>query len=360
MRKTNLAIFAAIITLFSLGTAGAQADRAAAWRGEWPKTDFARASVPLKEIETIVGRDDIRSIDDPRFVPVGDVQIEGPDGDEFQELQGGYKRRMNARTPTLSLREPVISLEIAGDVRAYPLRIMMWHEIVNDVVGGKPVAVTFCPLCNAAVVFERTIDGAVVEFGTTGKLRNSDLVMYDRASESWWQQFTGEGLVGAHAGRKLVRLAARLESFETFRRRFPKGKILVADDAFSRPYGENPYVNYDSASRPFLFRGGLPKGIKPLERVVAIGDTAYSLALLRRVGVIEDGSLRLSWTAGQASALDRPRIAEGRDVGNVVVTRTGADGVRRDADHDLVFAFAFHAFRPDGVWRLDESDLEAR
>jgi hypothetical protein len=184
--------------------------------------------------------------------------------------------------------------------------------------------------------------------------------MYDRASESWWQQFTGEGLVGVHAGKKLVRLAARLESFETFRRRFPKGKVLVADDAFDRPYGENPYVNYDSASRPFLYRGGMPDGISPLERVVAVGDIAYSLALLRRVGAIEDGTLRLTWAAGQASALDRRRIAEGRDVGNVVVMRMGPDGVWHDADHDLVFAFAFHAFRPDGAWRLDEADLTAR
>lgn len=335
------------------------AERVKAWKREWPATDFARAIVPLTEIETIVGKDDILSIDQPRFIAVRDVMIENADGARSEEGDGSrYRRRITADALSLSLREPVISLEINGDVRAYPLRIMIWHEIVNDTVGNRPVSVTFCPLCNAAVVFERTIDGATAEFGTTGKLRNSDLVMYDRTSESWWQQFTGEGLVGAHAGKKLVRLPARLESFETFRRRFPNGKVLTAQDAFARPYGENPYINYDTASRPFLYRGGLPKGIKPLERVVAVGDVAYSLALLREKGLIEENGLRLSWSAGQASALDSGRIAAGRDVGNVVAQRRDADGIWRDADHDLVFAFAFHAFKPNGEWRLQEARVQ--
>lgn len=181
--------------------------------------------------------------------------------------------------------------------------------------------------------------------------------MYDRASESWWQQFTGAGLVGAHAGARLVRLAARLESFEAFRRRNPDGKVLIVDDPGARPYGENPYLNYDTSGRPFLYRGGLPAGIGPLERVVAVGDVAYSLALLREKRVIEDAGLRLSWTAGQASALDARRISEGREVGDIVVEKKGADGTWRDADYDLVFAFAFHAFKPQGKWRLRPSDL---
>lgn len=359
MRLANAAI-AALIVILAASPANAEIDRAAAWRGEWPKTDFSKAAIPLTEIETVVGRDDIRSIDHPRFAAVRDVLIEDGEATRFQDRGGGrYARRISAGTPSLSLREPVISLTINGDARAYPLRIMTWHEIVNDEVGGKPVAVTFCPLCNAAVVFERSIGGAATEFGTTGKLRNSDLVMYDRASESWWQQFTGDGLVGAHAGKKLVRLAARLESFEAFRRRFPDGKVLVAEDPQARPYGENPYLNYDISGRPFLYRGGLPRGIRPLERVIAAGDVAYSLALLREMRVIEENGLRLSWTAGQASALDTRRIAEGRDVGNVVVERKGADGRWREADYDLVFAFAFHAFRPEGEWRLSREDLRS-
>ena len=100
----------------------------------------------------------------------------------------------------LAPQEPVVGLTIDGDARAYPLRILTWHEIVNDVVGGTPVAVTYCPLCNSAPVFERTVDGRVLEFGTTGKLKDSNLIMYDRQTETWWQQFTGEAIVGEMTG----------------------------------------------------------------------------------------------------------------------------------------------------------------
>ena len=103
----------------------------------------------------------------------------------------------------MSETEPVIGLVVNGDARAYPLKILIWHEIVNDTVGGVPVTVTYCPLCNSAIVFERTVDGRVLDFGTTGKLRNSDLVMYDRQTESWWQQFSGTAIVGAMTGTKL-------------------------------------------------------------------------------------------------------------------------------------------------------------
>ena len=95
----------------------------------------------------------------------------------------------------------MVFLEIDGDARAYPLQILTWHEIVNDEVGGVPVAVTFCPLCNSAIAFDRLFDGVELEFGVSGNLRNSDLIMYDRQTHSWWQQFTGEGIVGEYAGR---------------------------------------------------------------------------------------------------------------------------------------------------------------
>ncbi len=137
------------------------------WERAWPLTDFTKHSVDLNDIKSGgPSKDGIPSIDRPHFAPAQTVTA-------------------------LGTIEPVISLSINGDARAYPLRVLMRHEIVNDVGGGVPVAVTYCPLCNAAIVFERTVDGDVVEFGTTGNLRNSDLVMYDRSTESWWQQFTG-------------------------------------------------------------------------------------------------------------------------------------------------------------------------
>jgi Protein of unknown function (DUF3179) len=294
----------------------------AQWRLEWPETDFTRHSVRFDEI--IPGgpaRDGIPSIDDPTFVPVAQAGL--PDN------------------------EPVIGVMIGGDARAYPLRILIWHEIVNDVVGGVPVAVTYCPLCNTGIVFDRRVGERVLEFGTTGKLRNSDLVMYDRATESWWQQFLGEAIVGELTGARLTMLPSRLESFANFRERAPEGQVQVAAGPM-RAYGANPYAGYDSAPAPFLYHGTLPLEIAPLARVVRVGDEAWSLDLVRKKAPFEVGGLRFTWEAGQASALDASTIAEGADVGNVLVERRTADGWE-DAVYSVDFAFAFHAFYPDGA-----------
>lgn len=351
--------FAALFGALLVGSASAGArenngttDRARAWSHEWPDTDFSRHSVPLNEIETSIAKDTIASIDHPRFLDIANVMIEDEDGrTHFPAVSGRYRRSMSDASSSLSLRDPVISLEINGDARAYPLRIMIYHEIINDIVGGRPVIITYCPLCNTAIVFDRTINGAPVEFGATGKLRHSDLVMYDRESFSWWQQFTGKAIVGEQTGHRLERLVARLESYESFTRRFPQGRVLTPDPRSRKPYGRNPYIRYDTARRPFLFRGETPAGIKPLARVVVVNDTAYALALLQDVRVIEEDGYRLSWRPGQASALDTEEIARGRDVGNVVVEKQSADGKWRDAPYEVTFAFAYHAFNPDGRWR---------
>ena len=293
------------------------------WAGEWPNTDFSRHSVDLAEIMSGgPPKDGIPSIDDPEFAPVSEVT-------------------------DLADTEPVIGVTVNGEARAYPLGILTRHEIVNDTIGGVPVTVTYCPLCNSSIVFDRRVDGRVLDFGTTGKLRNSDLVMYDRQTESWWQQFSGQAIVGRMTGKTLKMLPSRQESFARFRARAPNGKVLVSNRPFRR-YGINPYVGYDSARVPFLFRGDLPEGIAPMVRVVAVGGEAWSLPLLRRKGTIIQGDLVLSWEAGQNSALDTRVIRRGRDVGNVVVQRRNGDGFE-DVVHDVTFAFVFHAFHPEGT-----------
>jgi hypothetical protein len=171
--------------------------------------------------------------------------------------------------------------------------------------------------------------------------------MYDRTTESWWQQFLGEAIVGALTGAQLAMLPARLESFANFKERAPDGRVQVpVSDAPA--YGVNPYVGYDSAPAPFLYHGLLPKDIAPLARVVRVGDEAWSLDLVRQNAPFEAGDLRFTWEPGQASALDASAIAEGIEVGNVVVERRTADGWK-DAVYSVDFAFAFHAFFPDGV-----------
>ncbi len=262
-------------------------------------TDWSRHTVEYTEI--LSGgppRDGIPSIDEPRFQDQTVVDW-------------------------LAETEPVIALDIAGDARAYPIAILTWHEIVNDVVGGVPVAVTFCPLCNSAIAFDRRVDGEVYEFGVSGLLRHSDLIMYDRSTESLWQQFTGEGIVGQHAGDRLTIIPAGLVSYREFRQAYPAGRVLSRETGFSRPYGSNPYEGYDSSGFPFLFRGSADGRLPLMERVVGVSyggvQRAYPYTALAGQPVINDEvggqPLVVFYAFGTNSALDASRIAEARDVG---------------------------------------------
>ena len=332
-RAPGLHIAIALIAM-SLGFAWLPAQTLAQaperWQRAFPETDFSQHAIPFDEIQSGgVPKDGIPSIDDPQFVPVAE------------------------RTDWLSDREPVIGLSIDGDARAYPLRVLTWHEIVNDTVGGTPVAVTYCPLCNAAIVFEATHEGARLTFGTTGKLRHSDLVMYDRQTGTWWQQFTGRGIVGAHTGDKLTFVPARLESWGEFRDRHPGGRVLVPNDPTARPYGRNPYAGYDSEEQPFLYRGPMPEKLPAMARVVVVGGEAWALDLVRERQRIETDSHVIAWTAGQASALDAREIAQGREVGTVTVQKKTDQGLQ-DAVYDVTFAFVFKAFHPDGSWHVGD------
>jgi hypothetical protein len=135
------------------------------------RTDFSRHTVPLDEIRSGgPPRDGIPPIDHPQFVDFASANA------------------------WLHDREPVVAVHRHKVAKAYPLQILIWHEIVNDTIGHAPITVTFCPLCNSAIAFPRQLDGQVLDFGTTGRLRHSDLVMWDRQTESWWQQLTGKPL----------------------------------------------------------------------------------------------------------------------------------------------------------------------
>lgn len=287
------------------------------WASTSWKTNFARHSVPFDEILSGgVPRDGIPSIDDPKFISL----------EEPQEW--------------LADNEPVIALEIAGDARAYPLQILTWHEIVNDTVGDVPVAVTFCPLCNSAITFDRRVNGEVFEFGVSGLLRNSDLIMYDRTTETLWQQFTGEAIIGDLTGTQLDFLMSSLVSFADFRAAYPDGVVLSRDTGFNRSYGINPYTGYDTIGQnPFLFRGKLDERLPAVERVVAVTlteadgrtapiDIAYPLSLLAERRVINDTEhdLVIFHTPGTSSALGASVIAEAEDVGATGVFRPQVDG----------------------------------
>ena len=320
--RLNTWIAACGIALIA-GGAAANPDR---WKREWPDTDFSNTTVENWN-EILSGgppKDGIPALSDPSFISVSE---ESRIGD----------------------REPVMAVEIDGEVpRAYPIRYLTWHEIVNDVIGEVPVAVTFCPLCNSGLVFDRRVNGELRSFGVSGKLRNSDMVMFDRETESWWQQAIGEGIVGVHTGDNLLQLPAWMESWEEFRTRNPQG-LVMDEPNWPRSYGRNPYVGYDTSRRPFLYSGEEPPhGIPSLMRVVRVGARAWTLERLRDENVIDEAGVTISWTAGQASALDSRKIGEGWDVGTIRVKDANGD----DVPHDVMFAFAYHAFWPDGEWML--------
>ncbi len=317
------ALLSAFVLCLAAATAHANPDF---WRQEWPETDFSKTTIPNWG-EVISGgppKDGIPAIDKPQF-----------------------QRASNKRG--LDDREPVITVEIDGaDPRAYPIRYLMWHEIVNDTIGGVPVAVTFCPLCNSGITFDRRVRGQVLSFGVSGKLRNSDMIMYDRETQSWWQQAIGQGVVGRMTGVELTALPSWMESWAEFRARNPQG-LVMAQPGFNRDYGRNPYRGYDSLSKPWLYSGeNPPHGIEPLARVVRVDKRAWPLARLAKEEVVEEAGLILSWRPGQASALDSGRISAGRDVGSIRVR----DARGRNVPHDVMFAFAFHAFWPEGTWML--------
>ncbi len=330
----------AAIALAGLMSASAQAqtsgmdvlpaqDFPRSWAREFPKADFTQAIINFDEV--LSGgppRDGIPAIDAPQFV-------------SLEEASERYH-------PS----EPVIGLEVGGEAKAYPLQILTWHEIANDTIGGVPVAVTYCPLCNAAIVFDTRIDGKAHDFGVSGRLRKSDMIMYDRQTESWWQQFDGLALTGAYVGQKLTKIPSRIESFERFAQRFPAGRVLVPNNDGLRQYGRNPYRFYDAENgRPFLYFDDLPSDIPPMARVViaqGYESRAYALSKIAQVGVLKDGDLEISWTAGQNSALDNGLIAKGRDVGNIVVQRVNDAGERDDIVYDVTFAFVYHAFIENG------------
>ncbi|MEX1156442.1 MAG: DUF3179 domain-containing protein, partial [Chloroflexota bacterium] len=284
------------------------------------KTDFTRLAdhvSPQDFVRALPWRDAIPALQAPVFVPASEVDwIEG--------------------------EEPVIAVEREGAWRAYPLQILLWHEIVNDVLEGEPIAVTFCPLCHTAVVFDRRLDGETLEFGVTGYLRRSDQVMYDRQTESWWQQATGVGLVGVHAGRHLEILPSSLVAWSDFLGAHPDAGVLDRATGHDRPYGQNPYPGWDVAERnPFFKRVELlacdeaPGCIDPKDRVAVVsvnGETVVFpfLRLAAAGGLVEleigDVPVVVWWQAGVRTALGNHLLAQGHDVGTVVAFDRRRDG----------------------------------
>ena len=270
---------------------------------EWRKTDFSKSVVNIEEIESGgPPKDGIPSIDRPKFISIKQAN------------------------QWLNSQEPVIVLTLAGQARAYPIQILIYHEIVNDELADIPVSITFCPLCNASIVFDRRVGGEVLDFGVTGKLRKSDMIMYDRQTESWWQQFTGKGIIGTYAGTELKQIPASIVAYDDFRVAYPAGLVLSDETGYSRPYGKNPYKGYDQiGDYPFLFKGEIDKRLPAMERVLFVRhgtqQRLYPFSLVKKLSVINDelGDLKIAifGIKGTLSALDAEDINKSRKIVSV-------------------------------------------
>lgn len=296
--------------------------------------------------------DNMRAAEFPEpLIDVDQILSGGPPPDGIPPIDNPSFLDVADYLDLLAPAEAVVALEINGDARAYPVRALVWHEIVNDTVGGVPVSVTYCPLCNSAVTYERTIDGNVTTFGTSGRLFASALVMYDRATESLWTHFDGRAVVGVLTGTELVAWSSPLMSWGDFIANFPTGKVLDWQaSGFIRDYGRNPYTGYDTPDGiPFLFRGALDGRAAAMQRIVGIGSgqDAVAFALEAISGgeamatnaEVGDAPIVIFWKAGQASALDTTEVDGGRDVGSVGVFSSvvGGETLTFTADGDGFF-----------------------
>lgn len=301
----------------------------AVWEQEFPLGDFSNTMISLDEIEYDGNtRDSIPPVFEPKYEVARAVSGIG----DF---------------------EPVLTVERNGDARAYPLAILLWHEIVNETIGGEPLLITYCPLCNSGVVYLRGIEGRILTFGNTGRLRHLDMVMYDHQTESWWQQFSGRAIIGALSGGELTPVPSRLESLADFRTRHPEGQVLVPTDRGARPYGTTPFNGMDTrrASQRFS-KWPVPEVLSPMDYVVVVGDRAWPLERVRSEGRIAEEGVVLKWRQGRNSLHDNQQIGSGRDLGSVEVTNPAGELMV----HDVVFAFAFSAFIPGGTWMLEQPE----
>jgi hypothetical protein len=283
--------------------------------GVW-ETDFSTRSIDLEElalgIPALDPRDLIRPIDDPAFESV------------------------ESAADWLESTEPGVLVELDGDARFYPLRILTRHEIVNDVVGDVSIAVTYCPLCNTALVFDRTVDDRVYRFGVSGLLRNSDLVMWDDRTQSLWQQITGEAIVGELTGTRLRQIGSAIVRWADFSDAHPEGDVLGLDQGFGIPYGANPYVGYSSRERPFpFFEGEIDDRYPALQRVVGVTidgtSKAYPFSEIAPLGAVNDevGGVPITvlWGAPDtADALDAGFIPAGDGIGTGIAYLSTVDG----------------------------------
>ncbi|MFP4698027.1 MAG: DUF3179 domain-containing protein [Eubacteriales bacterium] len=266
------------------------------------ETDWDLHKVPYKELYKVRKKDEIMAIDLPVFAEVKEA-----------------RRWIKAQEPIIVLKN--------GKAKGYPIQILIWHEVVNDVFSDKPIVITYSPLCNSANVFSRELDGKVISFGTSGIFRNSCTIMYDRDTESLWDTFTGEAIAGYYTGKKLEMLPSCMVPFNDFAESYPEGLVVLSTETgFIRRYGNNPYVGYDESDRPYFYTGNIDDRLPPFELVIGLScngkSRAYPYKILKEKRVINDDFCEprvIFFQDGMTSPLDKPVISRGKDIGAAIV-----------------------------------------
>jgi len=257
-------------------------------------------------------KDGIPSIDNPRFVP------------------------LSAADRWIEDNELVLAIIYKGVKRVYPLQILVWHEIVNDTIAGDPILITYCPLCGSGIAYRRSFDGEAVEFGTTGKLYNSNLVMYDRKTDTWWTQIDGKAIVGELTGQELTAISVDTVSWREWKKVHPDSEVLSRDTGFSRNYGRDPYGSYYEDSYLMFPVEHDDQRIHPKTVIFGIEVKgvykAYKEQDLTQKGTFEDS------VAGVTVRISRDAA------GIVTFTELGSG---REIVKERDFWFAWYAFHPD-------------
>jgi hypothetical protein len=276
------------------------------------QTDMQKREMQLEDIITVAERDEVMAIHAPIFA--------SPENIDW-----------------LSPQSPLIVIEHANETRAYPLAVLLYHEVVNDTFQGVPIAVTFCPMCNSAIVYIRQVENRVLNFGVSGKVRHSGFIMWDKETESWWQQFTGKAIMGMYTGTMLEIMPAKVVSLGVFAEYYPDGKVLIGDaDQPWMMYGTlfEDFIGYDSRSEPFYYETAPDTRLPAMERVLAAviheQPVAYPFGLLAEQRVINDSVQGMPvvafWQPGAASVLDHYSLSYSRDVGMAVLFYRDLDG----------------------------------
>jgi hypothetical protein len=204
-------------------------------------------------------------------IPVDDIYDGGPGKDGIPAiLQPKFISAQEADQSLLKKNDRVLGIVHKGQSRAYPIKILNWHEIVNDRIGGDSRVVTYCPLCGTGMVFDTQVNGRKLTFGVSGLLYQSDMLLYDHQTESLWSQIKSEAVTGSMTGARLKLLPSTHTNWESWKAMHPDTVVLSDDPGYGRNYDRDPYQGYETSERLMFGVNATNKKYHPKEKVIGV------------------------------------------------------------------------------------------